>query len=67
MTRKILHSLRHGSQMRWLIDPDERVVLVYLPSSLSDELLGDTLLPCSSEFVLELTVVEMFSLLKVAK
>jgi Uma2 family endonuclease len=29
--RNILHGLAHGTQMGWLIDPDEEVVFVYFP------------------------------------
>ncbi|MEN9232396.1 MAG: Uma2 family endonuclease [Thermostichus sp. DG02_5_bins_236] len=29
--KKILHCLKHGSQMGWLIDPAEQTVLVYRP------------------------------------
>ncbi|KAI9134619.1 Uma2 family endonuclease [Acaryochloris sp. CCMEE 5410] len=31
VTKNILHCLQHGSQMGWLIDPEEQTVLVYLP------------------------------------
>lgn len=31
VTKKILHALNHGTQMGWLIDPDEQTVFVYLP------------------------------------
>ncbi|MCU0570131.1 MAG: Uma2 family endonuclease [Oculatellaceae cyanobacterium Prado106] len=31
VTKNILHSLDHGTQMGWLIDPDEQTVFVYLP------------------------------------
>ncbi|HEY9632991.1 MAG TPA: Uma2 family endonuclease [Coleofasciculaceae cyanobacterium] len=31
VTGNILHCLKHGSQLGWLIDPDERSVLVYPP------------------------------------
>lgn len=31
VTKNILHCLKHGSQMGWLIDPAEQTVLVYLP------------------------------------
>jgi Uma2 family endonuclease len=31
VTKKILHCLENGTQMGWLIDPDERTVFVYLP------------------------------------
>ena len=29
VTKNILHCLKHGTQMGWLIDPDERTVFVY--------------------------------------
>lgn len=31
VTKNILHCLYHGTQMGWLIDPDEQTVFVYLP------------------------------------
>lgn len=31
VTKNILHCLKHGTQMGWLIDPEEQTVLVYLP------------------------------------
>ncbi|MGI0491552.1 Uma2 family endonuclease [Alkalinema pantanalense CENA528] len=65
VTRKILHSLRHGGQMGWLVDPDERVVLVYRPGSLPDELSGDAPLLGLPGIELGLTVDQMFGWLKV--
>lgn len=32
VTKNILHCLKHGTQMGWLIDPDERTHFVYLPT-----------------------------------
>jgi Uma2 family endonuclease len=31
VTKNILHCLKYGTQMGWLIDPDEQTVFVYLP------------------------------------
>ncbi len=31
VTKNILYCLNHGSQMGWLIDPDEQTIFVYLP------------------------------------
>jgi len=31
VTKNILHCLNHGTQMGWLIDPDEQTVFVHLP------------------------------------
>lgn len=59
---KILHSLKHGTQMGWLIDPTEKVVFVYFsnqPPELFDE--AEQLLPVPS-FAndLHLTVGNLF-------
>lgn len=32
----MLHCLNYGTQMGWLIDPDEKTVLVYLPKQQPD-------------------------------
>ncbi|MEG4420421.1 Uma2 family endonuclease [Microcoleus sp. LAD1_D5] len=32
VTKNILHFLKHGTQMGWLIDPEEQSVLVYRPT-----------------------------------
>jgi Uma2 family endonuclease len=32
VTKKILHSLKHETQMGWLIDPDEQTIFVYQPN-----------------------------------
>jgi len=31
VTKNILHCLKHGTQMGWLIDPEDKSVLVYFP------------------------------------
>ncbi|MEX0269133.1 Uma2 family endonuclease [Leptolyngbyaceae cyanobacterium UHCC 1019] len=31
VTKNILHCLKHGTQLGWLIDPDEKTVFVYRP------------------------------------
>ncbi len=31
ITKNILHCLKHGTQLGWLIDPEEKTVLVYRP------------------------------------
>jgi len=65
VTRKILHSLRHGGQMGWLVDPDERVVLIYLPNALPYEVTSNDQLLGLPEINLNLTVAQLFSWLKV--
>jgi Uma2 family endonuclease len=46
VTKNILHCLKHGTQMGWLLDPDEQTVFVYHPkqeTEVFDE--PDALLP----------------------
>ena len=38
VVRNILHCLSHGTQMGWLIDPDEELVFVYLAHDPTDQL-----------------------------
>lgn len=65
VTKNILHCLEYGSEIGWLIDPEEKVVLVYLPKQQTQiyEALSQTLpLP---DFVkdLSLSVQDIFALL----
>ena len=61
--RNILHCLRYGTQLGWLIDPEERVVLVFLPGQQPLEMAGGDRLPIP-DLELELTVAEVFGWLK---
>lgn len=61
------HTSSHNGQMGWLVDPNERVVLVYHPNQLPDEIAGDALLPCIARVSLQLTVEQMFGWLKVGQ
>ncbi|NET07869.1 MAG: Uma2 family endonuclease [Symploca sp. SIO2B6] len=65
VTRNILHCLRHGSQIGWLIDPSERVVLVYQPNQLPDEFAGNAQLPVLAGMSFDLTVELLFGWLQV--
>lgn len=63
VTKNILHCLKYGTQMGWLIDPEERSVLVYFPdrpTAVYEE--SETLLPVP-EFAKDfhLTVEGLFS------
>ena len=53
---KILHCLRHGTQLGWFIDPGERLVLAFLPGQQPMELTADNQLPVPEFLELELTV-----------
>jgi Uma2 family endonuclease len=66
VTKNILHCLNHGTEMGWLIDPDERTIFVYQPGQqvlVFD--LPDRQLPTPS-FASEiaLTVEEIFNWLR---
>ncbi|MGV0023429.1 Uma2 family endonuclease [Phormidesmis priestleyi] len=68
VTKKILHCLDHGCLMGWLIDPDDRAVIVFSPDKkpqIFDEV--DQVLPVP-EWVgeLQLTVGELFGWLQLS-
>lgn len=69
VTGNILHCLNNGCQMGWLIDPEERSLLIY-PLGKQPELLQEAqeVLPIPS-FVsgLQVTVGNVFSWLKLVK
>ncbi|MEM8640419.1 MAG: Uma2 family endonuclease [Cyanobacteria bacterium P01_G01_bin.54] len=65
VTRKILHLLRYGTQIGWLIDPEERVVLVFEPNCLPREFTAKMVLPMLQDLELELTVEQLFGWLKI--
>ncbi|MGK7944567.1 MAG: Uma2 family endonuclease [Microcystaceae cyanobacterium] len=65
VVKNIVHCLRYGSEIGWLLDPDEKTVLVYYPQqevAIFDQ--PEILLPVPS-FVesLNLTVDNLFSML----
>ena len=66
VVRNILHCLSHGTQMGWLIDPEEELVFVYLADrtlSMYEE--KDDLLPVpgfTASF--QLTIGQLFSWLE---
>ncbi|ABA23531.1 Protein of unknown function DUF820 [Trichormus variabilis ATCC 29413] len=63
VTKNILHCLKHGTQMGWLIDPDEQTVFVYRPqqeTEVFDE--PDALVPVPSfASELHLSIKDLFS------
>jgi len=64
ITGNILHCLRNGSQLGWLIDPSDRCVLVYQPNRLPDLLAGQDILPVLEDMNLTLSVDEIFAWLQ---
>ncbi|MEA5505190.1 Uma2 family endonuclease [Halotia wernerae UHCC 0503] len=63
----ILHCLKHGTRLGWLIAPDERLVLVFLPGQQPIEMSGDEVLPVLEFLQLNLTVTQIFAWLKPTK
>lgn len=61
----ILYCLKYGTPMGWLIDPEERLILVFIPGQEPMELTGQNLLPMPSFLNLDLTVDQVFGWLKV--
>ncbi len=57
---KIQTCLQEGSQLGWLLDPDEQVVMVLLPDMRVNLLRGSDRLPVLQGINLELTVEQVF-------
>lgn len=60
----ILHCLKNGTHLGWFIDPDERLVLVFIPGQQPLEMTGSDRLPVPDFLELDLTVAQMFSWLR---
>jgi Uma2 family endonuclease len=64
VTGNILHCMKSGCRLGWLIDPKERSILVYQCDRLPDLLTGNDALPVLPEILLELTVEQLLSRLR---
>ncbi len=62
----LLHCLRHGCQLGWLVDPDDYSVLVLSPQRELQIYRADERLPVLAGVDLELTAVQVFSWLRIA-
>jgi Uma2 family endonuclease len=58
---KILHCLDCGTQLGWLVDPAEKIVICFLPKQQPVEVIGDRHLPIPDLLELNLTATQMFS------
>ena len=67
VTGNILHCIKHGTKLGWLLDPSERSVLVYQPNTLPDLLTGTDRLPVLEGVNLIITVEEVFSWLQIKR
>ena len=66
VTKKILRCLKHGTQMGWLIDPEDRSVLIYQPQQeiiIVDEPQVALLMPPFANDLI-VTVEDLFALLR---
>ncbi len=61
---KILHSLQHGSQLGWFLDPSDRSILTFLPSQQPILMTNSDRLISLGTIPLELTVDTVFGWLK---
>ncbi|MFM6152201.1 MAG: Uma2 family endonuclease, partial [Sphaerospermopsis kisseleviana] len=63
----ILHCIKHGTKLGWLLDPSERSILVYQPNTLPDLLTGKDRLPVLEGVGLIITVEEIFDWLQIKR
>jgi len=64
VTGNILHGLKHGCQLGWLVDPGDRSVIVFQPQQQPELFHQDDKLTVLEEIDLELTAKQIFSWLK---
>ncbi|MBW4510920.1 MAG: Uma2 family endonuclease [Scytonematopsis contorta HA4267-MV1] len=64
VTGNILHCIKNGTKLGWLIDPSERSILFYQPNTLPDLLSGTDILPVLQDISLTLCVDDIFAWLK---
>jgi Uma2 family endonuclease len=60
----ILHCLKFGCQLGWLIDPKDRSILVFMPDRAPDLYQEEDTLPVLENINLNLTAIDIFRLLK---
>lgn len=64
VTGNILQSLKLGSQIAWLIDPDDRSILIFQPNQQPELFQADDRLIILEDIPLELTANQIFNGLK---
>lgn len=64
---KILHSLQHGTQLGWFLDPSDRSILTFMPERLPILMTSSDRLPVLDPVLLELTADAIFDWLKMGK
>jgi Uma2 family endonuclease len=63
----ILHCLKYGTELGWLIDPEDRLILAFMPNQEPVELMGGDRLPMTTFIAMDLTVDRVFDWLKVVR
>ena len=61
VTRKIIHCLQHNCQLGWLIDPDDRSILAFLPNPQPQFCEGSDVVPVPEMILLNITAEQVFS------
>jgi Uma2 family endonuclease len=61
---KLLHCSQHGTELGWLIDPEEESILIVFPNQRIELLRGPSVLPILSGIDVTLTAEQVFSWLK---
>lgn len=57
----LLHCSQQGTELGWLLDPQEETILIMLPEQRVQLLKGDQVLPVLKGLALELTAEQVFS------
>ena len=61
----LLHCLKHGCQLGWMVDPDDASIVVFLPQKEPDIYRGDRLLQLINGVDVSLTATQVFDWLKI--
>ena len=64
VTGNILHCLSHGCQLEWLVDPDDKSILIFLPNQQPELFTGSDKLTVLDGIDIQLTAEEVFAWLK---
>jgi len=64
VTGNILHCLSHGCQLGWLVDPDDKSILVFRPNQQPELFTGSDKLTVLDGIDIQLTAEEVFGWLK---
>jgi len=67
VTGNILHCLKHGSKIGWLLDPDDRSVMILKPDQAPELMSGDESIPGIAELPIQLTAAQLFGWLKMKR